>query len=372
MISSYRSQETETHKQNSHLLKLGWSSFFEGQLTNSEPETSPARVIGVRKNSFLVSDGKKQQLVTMAGSLINDREVPYPAVGDWVLLRDTVICQVLERQNILVRKVSGRRDRKTPEPSDQEQVIAVNLEAVFIVCGLDRDFNLRRLERYLTMVYNCGLTPEIILTKADLHQNPHSYVIEVETVAFGVPIHLVSAEDEMAITQLQTTCSEGTTTAIVGSSGAGKSTLINRLYGEEIRTTGAVGDRVGKGKHTTTTRDLILLPSGGMLIDNPGIREIALHGGSEEAATAFPEIEEYAKGCKFQDCSHTHEPGCQVLHAVSSGKLARERLQSYHKIKSELTYVTERQRKSSERIEKERWKGVSQLQKEIKKRKSRR
>lgn len=329
----------------------------------------PARVIGVRRNSFLVSQGYEQLLVTLAGSLMNKPGTLYPAVGDWVLIRESLIITIFSRKNALTRKVSGGKNRKDGEASVQDQVIAVNLDKVFIVCGLDRDFNLRRIERHLTMIYNSGITPEVILTKADLHKKPEAYLDELESVAFGVPVYMVSAEGEATITQLRANLCFGETVAMIGSSGAGKSTLINRLYGEEIRATGSVSTRIGKGKHTTTSRDLITLPTGGMLIDNPGIREIALGACSSESLSAFPEIDELSFSCKFQDCSHTHEPGCKVIEAVSSGNIPPERLQSYHKIQSELRYTSERQQKSAARVERDRWKWVSQKVKDIKKKK---
>lgn len=367
MISQQLSNQAENKGLNPHLFNLGWSSYFQEQLEGMDAALIPARVVGVRRNSFWVYQGDGEQLATLAGSLMNDSAGSYPAVGDWVLLRDSLIISVLLRKNTLTRKASGGKNRKNGEVSAQDQIIAVNLDKTFIVCGLDRDFNLRRIERYLTMIYNCGITPEIILTKADLHQNPGLYVEEVEPLAFGVPIHLVSAQDEGCITRQKLNLAHGETAALIGSSGAGKSTLINRLYGEEIQATGAVSKSLGKGKHTTTNRDLIILPSGGMLIDNPGIREVGLGAGSSSLESTFPEIEELSKLCKFQDCSHTHEPGCQVLRAVSNGQLTRARLDNYQKILNELTYLSNREVKSAARVEKEQWKGVAQKIKDMKK-----
>lgn len=367
MIPKHISIQEKKQSSNHPLHNLGWSSFFQEQLEGNDITSSPAKVVGVRKNSFLVSKGSGKILVTMAGSLMNDAAVCYPAVGDWVLIRDSIITSVLSRQNALTRKASGGKNRKNGEASIHEQIIATNIDKTFIVCGLDRDFNLRRLERYLTMVYNCGITPEIILTKADLHQNPDLYVDEVESVALGVPIYLVSAKNEDVITHLKFDLSHGESAALIGSSGAGKSTLINRLYGEEIQATGSVSKSLGKGKHTTTNRDLIILPSGGMLIDNPGIREIGLGVECSETKSTFPEIAELSRLCKFQNCSHTHEPGCEVLKAISTGKMTSVRLSSYQKIMRELAYFSHREGKGASRVEKEQWKGVSQKIKSMKK-----
>lgn len=358
-------------KSNKHLYKLGWSPFFQEQLHSIDCSPFPARVVGVRRNSFLVSQGSKTILVTLAGTLLHDPARCFPAVGDWVLLRDSTIVTILTRQNVLTRKASGGKCSKNGESSTEEQIIAANVDKVFIVCGLDRDFNLRRLERYLTMVYNCSLTPEIVLTKADLHESSERYATEVELVAFGVPVHLVSAEEEDVIGDLQKNLTAGQTAAMVGSSGAGKSTLINRLYGRDIQATASVSKSIGKGKHTTTSRDLISLPTGGMIIDNPGIREIALSEGNVDSLAAFPEIEELSPSCKFQDCTHTHEPGCMVLDAVSRGQLTPQRLQSFQKIQNELKYHSKRKTKSAARVEREEWKAISQKIKAMKKTKKR-
>lgn len=347
---------------------LGWSSFFQDQLKTGYDGQKPARIVGVRKNAFLAHQGDKETLVTVAGSISHNLEACYPAVGDWVFLRETVITAVLSRKNVLFRKAAGGKGRKNSEVTRYDQVIAVNLDLAFVVCGLDRDFNLRRIERFLAMVYNCGITPAIILTKADLHQTPDHYVSAVESVAFGVPIYLVSASDDTALSHLQSCLLPEKTAALIGSSGAGKSTLINRLYGEEIRPTNSVSQSVGKGTHTTTHRDLIVLPSGGMLIDNPGIREIALSADHGTAESVFPDIEKLALFCKFPDCSHTHEPGCRVLEAISSGEITLGRFESYKKIQRELTYYSHRETKGVARVEKERWKGVALKVKAIKKR----
>ena len=338
------------------LEHLGWNTYFQNQLDSDG--AAPARVVGVRKNSFQVSDGKRERLATVAGRLMHQPGGLYPVTGDWVLMTDTMITQVLERKNALSRGAAGARHKHDTQPK-KEQIMAANLDTVFIVCGLDRDYNLRRIERYLNLIYNCGLNPAIILTKADLHQDPSSMVDEVEAIAFGVPIHLVSALDNQGLSDLEEYLAPGRTSTMVGSSGAGKSTLINRLYGAEVQATNAISDSVGKGKHTTTTRDLIMMPQGGMVIDNPGIREIAFWSDDTGAGAAFPEIEELARECRFSDCSHTSEPGCRVLRAVKTGDITQARLESYRKMKRELDYLSQREHKSADRVEKERWKDVA-------------
>ncbi len=351
-----------------HLLQMGWTSHFQTQLVNyCNDEVILARVVGVRKNSFCISTGKREWLATVAGRLTHYSNQRYPVTGDWVLVTDTVISEVLERKNMLFRGAAGSYGKQNGQPR-KEQVIAANLDTVFVVCGLDRDFNLRRIERYLALVYNCGLKPVIILTKADLHQNPEHCVTEVETVAFGVPTHLVSVLDTKGLAHLEEYLSLGQTTTMVGSSGAGKSTLVNRLYGKTVQATDSISTSVGKGRHTTTTRDLIMMPQGGMVIDNPGIREIALWGDDDGISAAFPEIENLAGECRFSDCSHMHEPGCRVLQAVTEGNILQDRLESYHKMKREMTYLSLRQQRSADRVEKERWKEVAMKVKAMKKR----
>ena len=341
------------------LSDLGWTAFFQRHLDNvTDGQRVPARVVGVRKNSFYVSQGKGEWLASTAGKLNHRTGCLYPVAGDWVLVADTVISTVLPRKNELSRGAAGRHGKQNAGPT-REQVIAANLDAVSVVCGLDRDFNLRRIERCLTLVYNCGLDPVIILTKADLHNNPEAFVREVETVAFGVPVHLVSAKDSIGLAQLEGYIAPGRTIAMIGSSGAGKSTLVNRLYGKSVQVTGPVSEQVGKGTHTTTSRDLIRMPQGGMVIDNPGIREIAFWDGDGGIERAFPDIERLASECRFSDCSHLHEPGCRVNQAVIEGEITDERIESYHKMKREMTYLADRQHKTSDRVEKERWKAVA-------------
>ena len=361
--------EHDTHKNDNrhHLSQMGWSSHFQTQLERcADNGVIPARVVGVSKNRFRTSDGKREWLATLAGKLKHDAGGLHPVAGDWVLMTDAVISRVLVRRNALSRGASGTRAKQDAQPH-KAQVIAANLDTVFIVCGLDRDFNLRRIERYLTLVYNCGLTPVIILTKADLHRDPEGFVSEVEAVAFGVPIHLVSASDDTGLIAMEPYLTFGRTTTLVGSSGAGKSTLVNRLYGNPIQPTRAISTPVGKGRHTTTSRDLILMPQGGMVIDNPGIREIAFWEVANGVDTAFPEIERLSLECRFTNCSHCHEPGCRVTAAVDDGELPRARLENYRKMKRELDYLAQRQHKSAERVEKERWKEVALKIKALKK-----
>lgn len=350
------------------LIPLGWDDFFTYKFEARTPVTGfPARVIGVHKNSFTIHDGIVDRIVSAAGRLLHGSKDLYPVTGDFVLVQDTMITEVLPRKNALSRGAAGVRDRQRETPV-KAQVLAANLDTVFIVCGLDRDYNLRRIERYLTLIYNCGLNPVIVLTKADLHPGPVGCADEVETVAFGVPIHITSFQDDAGLSPLKSFLKPGQTIAMIGSSGAGKSTLVNRLAGKGVQAVRAVSDYDGKGRHTTTSRNLIIMPQGGMVVDNPGIREIAFWEDDRGMDSVFPDIESLAQSCRFTDCTHTHEPGCRVLEGLKSGNIAPERLDSFHKMKGELDYLAQRQRKSADRVEKERWKGVAKKIKAMNKR----
>jgi len=350
------------------LSKMGWTPSLQAYMNDfNGGNRLPARVVGVNKNSFSISQGEKEFLATVSGRLTHQADYQYPVVGDWVIISGTVIYAVLPRKNALSRGASGSRGKQEALPI-REQVIAANLDAAFIVCGLDRDFNIRRIERYLTLVYNCGLNPVIVLTKADLHPDPEKFISAVEPVSLGIPVHMVSAKDSIGLAQLETYLSPGQTITMIGSSGSGKSTLLNRLYGKTVQVTNSVSESVGKGKHTTTRRDLIKMPQGGLVIDNPGIREIAFWDCGGGIERTFPEIENLASECRFSDCSHMHEPGCRVIKAVAEGEIVQDRLESFYKMKRELVYLSDRQHKSANLVEKERWKEVALKIKDIKKR----
>lgn len=348
---------------------LGWTPFFQRQYEQVTTEGVPARVVGVHRQIFGVTCGDGVCHVSLAGRLSNEVAGAYPVVGDWVLVKERVITQVFTRTNLLLRRAAGGRSGREGAAHD-EQGMAANLDLVFIVCGLDRDFNPARIERYLTLVYQCGIKPVVLLTKADLQPNPEQMVCEIEAIAPGVLVIPLSLHDSDVVGRVAALLISHRTAALIGSSGAGKSTLINRLAGEDICRTGAVGERVGKGRHTTTSRDLLLLPGGGMVIDNPGIREIGLAHQESGSRSAFADIEALAGQCRFNDCSHTCEPGCQVLAALARGEISSRRLHNYNKLNSELDYSRERQSKSAARVEKERWQHVAKKIKDLKNRRN--
>ena len=344
-------------KDTAHLLPLGWSDFFQRQFEQfDKPLSQVARIISVQRDLFLVTDGQSEWLCSPAGRLRRSTQGEYPVTGDWVTVDQNMITGVFARKSFLSRGEAGSGDRSGG--ATRRQAIAANLDTVFIVCGLDRDYNLRRLERALTLVYNASLAPVVVLTKADLHEDSEPFRLEAESVAWGAPVVLTSSVDNRGIPDLESHLGHGRTIAMIGSSGAGKSTLANILFGSDIRATGEVSDAVGKGRHTTTTRELIRMPRGGLLMDNPGIREIAFYEDGDGMAVAFADIHELAAMCRFADCSHESEPGCAVRRAVADGELPGGRLESFHKMQREMRYAAARSEKSADRVEKERWKDI--------------
>jgi ribosome biogenesis GTPase len=351
------------------IRQLGWNDHFERLAADQAINVDQvARVLSAQRDQFLVTNGHREWLCTPSGKMRHHKQLDFPVTGDWVLVDENVVKRVIPRKNTLCRGEAGSRGKQAGTVQ-REQPLAANIDTVFIVSGLDRDYNLRRIERFLALVYNCGMTPVIILTKADLHESPNAFRDEVESSAFGVPIVLTSTKDGSGINELHGYLNIGQTTSMLGSSGAGKSSLANMLYGSDIRATATVSTSVGKGRHTTTSRELIAMPQGGLLMDNPGIREIAFSHSGDGLGATFSDIQTLAESCRFANCLHQHEPGCAVLHAVESGELSQARLENYRKMQREMEYVRARSEKSADYIEKERWKDVAMEIKRIEKRK---
>jgi ribosome biogenesis GTPase len=262
---------------------------------------------------------------------------------------EAVVHRVLPRKSKFSRKVAGERT--------EEQVVAANADTVWIVSSLDQDFSVRRIERYLTLAWDSGANPVIVLTKSDLCDDVDHYVTELESVAVGTAVHPTSSLSGAGLSDLQIYFSNHATVALLGSSGVGKSALINALAGTTLQKTGAVrGD--GKGRHTTTHRELIRLASGGLIIDTPGMRELQLWDGESSLPDVFAEIDDLARACRFSDCRHAGEPGCAVTDAIAQGQLSENRFQSYQKLQRELAHLERKQSARAQHEEKQRIKSI--------------
>lgn len=330
------------------LEDYGYGSFFASAFeAQSRDGLVPGRVLQSGTPHRIVTDSGIVQ-ATLPGRMRQGGL--YPAVGDFVAvdLASERVATVLPRKSKLSRKAAGKRT--------EEQVVAANVDTVFVVMGLDADFNPRRLERYLTSIWESGATPVVLLNKADLATG-HGRE-ELEDVTLGVTVVEMSALTGAGTSEVLTHLRPRETSVLVGSSGAGKSTLINRLLGRDAQATSNVREGDDRGRHTTTHRELFVLPGGALLVDSPGIRELALWSGTESLDRAFADVAELAESCRFTDCRHESEPGCAVLDAAASGELGNERLESYRSLQKELDYLERRQSESAQRLQKQKWKAI--------------
>ncbi len=316
------------------LTQYGWNDFHAEEY-NHHPKDRllPGRVISVKGFKYFLMTEKGELEAEVSGKLLyGNATEDIPKVGDWVLYDDFdsigYITDVLKRTNAL-----GRREAGTEGTT---QVLACNIDAALIVQGLDRDFNLMRLDRYIVQIIACGIRPIIILNKADLAGDPEAFVRDVTGLKRGYPIHLCSTVTGDGIDMIRSSVLEkGKTYVIVGSSGAGKSSLVNALMSESVQRTGAVSGFNQKGKHTTSTRDLFLLDSGSLVIDTPGMREFGMTSATDHKTDLFPAISEFSSQCRFNDCTHMGEAGCAVIAAVKSGELPEMIYDSYVKLVKE-------------------------------------
>jgi ribosome biogenesis GTPase len=326
------------------LMKLGWGpSFQEAWGSHASGGVEPARIGADYGVEYVLYSARGDMRATIPGRLrmaIRKGESVRPVVGDWVAFEPqsqegtTLIQAVLPRRTQLVRKAAGR--------ADEEQVVAANVDVVFLVSALTRDLNPRRLERYLAVAWDSGAQPVVILTKADLCEDVEAARERIAALAPDVPLHIVSSVTGEGVDALWRYIGGHRTVALIGSSGVGKSTLINRILGTARQEVGEMRED-DKGRHTTTHRELFVLPQGGLVIDTPGMRELGMMENEEGVRTAFVDIEELAATCRFNDCRHENEPGCAVQAATRDGRLAPERLENFRKLQQEATRL-ERQR----------------------------
>jgi ribosome biogenesis GTPase / thiamine phosphate phosphatase len=311
------------------LERFGWNDEIARAFEEHAPGLEPARVAVQHRGVWEVVTKDGDALVEITGRFRHAAEPgELPVVGDWVGLRDGPIDAVLPR--------SSKFSRKTAWTEVSEQVLVANVDVAFLVMGLDeRDFKVRRLERYLTTAWEGGATPVIVLNKVDLASDLEAQIAETETVAFGVPIHAVSAETGEGVEDLRRHLTGNRTVALLGSSGVGKSSIINRLLGEEHFRIGDVRSD-GRGRHTTTHRELVPVPGGGVIVDTPGLRELQLWESDGGLDQAFADVAELVAQCRFSDCEHRTEPGCAIKSALADGSLASERWESYLKLQREL------------------------------------
>jgi ribosome biogenesis GTPase len=318
-----------------NLNDLGWDDGFAASL---EPYDNciPGRVSAQHRGEYDVLTRAGEQRARVTGKLRHEAAsgADLPAVGDWVALREQSIQGVLPRRSAFQRKVNLG--------AAEAQVLAANLDSIFVVTGLDADFSARRLERYLTLAWESGATPVVVLTKADLCDDPQALLLDAEQVAVGVPVHLVSNLTGEGHDELGPYLQPAKTIALLGSSGVGKSSLANGLLGQEAQATKALAED-GTGRHTTTARQLLRLPGGALLVDTPGLREVQLWEADDGIQEAFADVDELAAGCRFNDCAHTREPGCAVQEAIEDGRLPLERLQSYRVLQRELARLARKQ-----------------------------
>jgi ribosome biogenesis GTPase / thiamine phosphate phosphatase len=346
----------------------GYTEFYkaqEGMFDSKEKGLIPGRIIEVQREQYKIITDEGESAAKLKGSLFYNEAVAstYPAVGDFVLVKhnpygEDIIYHVLERKSKFSRLDSF---------NEIEQIVATNFDCVFIMTSLNNDFNIKKVERYLTTAWQSGAVPVIVLTKADLCSDYNAYMEQIEQIAFGVSIVPISSVTREGLEKLEQFIKPSSTVVFLGSSGVGKSSLVNTIAGEEIMKVNDIREDDSKGRHTTTHRQLIMLKNGSMIIDTPGMRELGMWNVSEGLDTAFTDIEELSRECKFSDCSHENEPGCAVKKALESGELSIKRWESYLKLKKEIKFAELKESVDMRLKEKARWKSLSKFQKQFKK-----
>lgn len=310
---------------------------FKGSLSEGKTNEIPARIITTYRDRYeIVCDKGKGFARLKTGSYYDNPDSIYPTIGDFVLIDwndsgDSRITETLKRTSSF--------SRVDPSPDKRhEQLIAANFDYVFIIQSLNNNYNLHRIERYLTLSWQSGAIPVIILTKCDLVEDYTQLLLDVENIAIGVNVYAISCKTGEGLENIQKYFQSGNTLVFLGSSGVGKSTLVNTLLGKEVMKTSEIREEDSRGRHTTTSRNLIMLENGTMIIDTPGMRELGMWDVSDGLDKTFQDVEEYLGKCKFSDCSHINEPGCMILEAIERGELSQQRFDSYIKLKNEARY----------------------------------
>lgn len=350
----------------STLIELGWDPGWASAFgPHGGTGWAPARVLAAHRDAWVVAGADGERDAVVSGRLRHEALGPadLPAVGDWVAAAGTRSAGTCVIHAILPRRTTFRRatgdDDAAPSLGD-EQVLAANVDTALVVAGLDGDFNLRRLERYLAVAWSGGVQPVLVLNKADLDVDVEGFRLAAQAVAPGVEVRPLSALAGVGVSDLAADhLTAGTTAVVLGSSGVGKSTLVNTLLGEDRQRTRAVREDDARGRHTTTHRELLRLPGGGLLIDTPGLRSLGVAGAADGIGATFADIEDLADGCRFRDCRHETEPGCEVLAALADGRLAEDRFESHRKLEREAAHAARASDPLLRAAERRRWRAIS-------------
>ena len=338
----------------------------ENLIKNIDESKTIARIIATHKDRYEIVCNNGQGFAKIKrGCYYDNPNSIYPTTGDFVIIEwnstgDSMICETLKRESSFSRTASSS-DRNHELHNQHEQLVAANFDYVFIMQSLNNNFNLHRLERYLSLSWESGAIPVIILTKSDLVENIQEYIEQVESIAFGVDVYAVSCITGYGLDSIKKYFSKGNTIVFLGSSGVGKSTLVNTLYGDNVMKTSDIREEDSKGRHTTTSRNLIMLPNGAMIIDTPGMRELGMWNAENGINKTFQDIEQYIGMCKFSDCTHTNEPGCKILEAIVNGEIDQERFEQYLKLQKESRYNTDSNQYLQEK--KNKFKEISKINK---------
>lgn len=347
-----------------NLKEYGWNEIHEENLNVLKDELKADNCVAGRvtlehKRMYRVITAEGEWLSVCSGAFQHEafERRDFPAVGDWVAVERMpgeergVIHAILPRTSLFSRKSAGT--------TISEQIIAVNIDIVFLVMSMNHDFNARRLERYLVAAYDSGATPVVVLTKMDVSDDPDHYLELASELCFGTDVFPVSNTTGEGIERITALLENGKTAALLGSSGVGKSSLVNSICGEETMAVQDIREDDAKGRHTTTHRELIKIPTGGVLIDTPGMREFQLWNESESLDSGFKDIEELSTSCKFGDCRHESEPGCAIRNALETGELTRERYGNYVKLQKEIAFLDRKMNRQAQAAERDKWKKVT-------------